>query len=71
MQNTTVATRRPVAETLRAMSVGEIQYFPVSQYNTLRSSRHGTLIDDVLNGGAEWKIRLNRDEKRVEVTRIS
>jgi hypothetical protein len=65
-----MATRRPVASTLRAMQVGAVELFPLSQYNTVRASKCSTLIVDVAEG-ADWQIKVDRVNKCVEVTRVS
>jgi hypothetical protein len=69
-KTTTIATHRPVAETLRKMRVGTVETFPISQYNSVRSSKHTTLLMDHLNG-ADWTIKPNIQDMTVEVTRLS
>ena len=56
---------------MRAMEKGAVEYFPLCQYNTVRASKGSTLVVDRLEGGMDWDITLDRDNKRVKVTRIA
>lgn len=61
---------RPVADTLRAMKKGAVEHFPLTQYNSLRNAKLTTLVSDIADG-ADWEIKVNREDKRVDVTRMS
>jgi hypothetical protein len=69
-KTTTIATHRPVAETLRNMRVGAVERFPLSQYNSVRASKCSTLIADVADG-KDWRIEVDKANKRINVMRIS
>lgn len=70
METTQIMEKRDVAKTLRAMKVGDIEYFPLSQYGTVRNAPYFSMRMEKAMG---WNYKYEpEDEKlRVKVTRLS
>lgn len=60
--------KRPVVETLRGMDVGAVEYFPLSQYTSVRNAPYYTMR---LEKALGWRFGITVEEElmRVKVTR--
>lgn len=60
--------KRPVAETLRGMEVGAVEYFPINQYGTVRNAPYFSMrLEKAL--GWRFSFKPEEDKMRVKVTR--
>lgn len=62
--------KRPVAETLRNMSVGDVEVFPLEQTGAIRTAPRTTLIMENAKGW-KWSTKCDFQNRRVSVTRTS
>ena len=67
---TQMMAKRPVAETLRSMAVGAVEYFPISQYATVRNAPYFSMR---LEKALGWRFSYKPEEgrMRVKVTRVA
>lgn len=62
--------KRPIASTLRAMKVGDVEYFPLKQYPSLRNVSNSTLRYECAMG-VRFAITPEDKNLRVRVKRLS
>ena len=53
--------KRPIAEVLRNMKVGDVEKFPIEQHNSINNAKNSTLLLDRAKG-KNW--RICRDMKK-------
>lgn len=62
--------KKPIVSKLRAMKVGDVISFPLSQLGSIQNARYRDLI--VLRAeGANWEIKPDLHQKAVLVTRTA
>lgn len=62
--------KRPISTTLRSMNVGDVELFPLTQYNSLRSTKYNTMLVERAEG-MDWEIVPDMAAKHIRVTRIA
>lgn len=70
MENTAIIKNRPVAETLRAMKVGDVERFPIQQFNSVRNYQYGGMIVERVEGW-RFSVKADPDTKQTVVTRLA
>lgn len=71
METATMMDKRPLADTLRGMKVGDSEVFPISQYQSVRNYQYGGMRPERSLG---WRFRLEIDKQdptRFTVTRTA
>ena len=69
---TTTATmmeKRPVAQTLRSMAIGDVEYFPLIQFTSVRNAPYFSMRTEKALG---WRFKYEPEDEqlRVKVTRL-
>lgn len=62
--------RKPIAKTLREMKVGDVVFFPLSQFTSVSNTRYRELNAERANG-VKWSVVSDLQEQRTVVTRIA
>lgn len=65
METRQMIEKRPIAETLRNMAVGDVEVFPISQYTSVRNTPYNAMSTDTYNG---MKFSIKRDMEKGELT---
>lgn len=62
--------KRPIADVLRAMEIGDVEKFPLEQHNSINNAKNSSLLLDRANG-KNWKVSRDLKEGVSVVTRIA
>lgn len=62
-----------ITDEFRELGIGEVVLFPVNKYNfqTVRATPATSMINERMNEGREWKVKLDKGNKSIAVLRLS